>query len=63
MKYRFRWVMELWFAPKVAEAWVTFVSTHLSCDVLSLKSLLGSTVLKAEDRKKNSKENWRVMQQ
>lgn len=46
--------MESWFAPKVSEARVTFVSTHLSCDVLSLKSLLGSTVLKAEDEKKKA---------
>lgn len=29
VKHPFKWNMELWFALKVAEAWVTFVNTHL----------------------------------
>lgn len=40
--------MDLWFAVKVAEVWVTFVNTLLPRGVLSLKLAANSVVPGAE---------------
>lgn len=43
-----KWNMDLWFAVKVAEVWVTFVNTLLPRGVLSLKLAADSVVPGAE---------------
>ena len=58
VKHPFKWNMELWFALKVAGAWVTFVNAHLPCGVLSLKLLPGSVL-----QLKWKTEDWRALLQ